>query len=81
MPTKRNQALIYRKVPPFLRELRRKANLTQRQLAKRINQDQWWLTRSESGSRRVDVAEFVEICIGCGVDPSEALTELVRRRR
>jgi transcriptional regulator with XRE-family HTH domain len=81
MPTKRNHALIYRKIPPFLRELRRKAKLTQRQLARRIGQDQWWVTRCESGSRRVDVAEFVEFCIGCGADPAEALTELARRRR
>jgi transcriptional regulator with XRE-family HTH domain len=80
MPTKRNQALIYRRVPPFLRELRERAGLTQRQLAERIRQSQWWVARSEIGSRRVDVAEFVEFCIGCGVTPSDALAELAYRR-
>ena len=81
MPTKRNQALIYRKVPPFLRELRRRAKLTQRQLAERMGQSQWWVARSETGSRRLDVAEFVEFCLGCRVDPAKALTELARLRR
>lgn len=81
MPTKRNQALIYRKVPPFLREMRLKADLTQRQLADRIGQSQWWVARSETGSRRLDVAEFVEFCIGCGVDPAGALSRLREARR
>lgn len=80
MPTKRNQASIYRKVPPFLRDLRERAGLTQRQLAKRAGQSQWWVARSETGSRRLDVAEFVEFCLGCGVRPAEAIEELARRR-
>jgi transcriptional regulator with XRE-family HTH domain len=81
MPTKRNQALIYRKVPPFLQEMRRRAGLTQRQLATRIGQSQWWIARSESGSRRLDVAEFAEFCRGCGVEPAKALTELIKLKR
>lgn len=81
MATKRNQALIYRKVPHFLRELRENAKLTQRELATRIGQSQWWVARSEVGSRRIDVAEFIEFCIGCGRNPAEALTDLAKRRR
>jgi hypothetical protein len=27
------------------------------------------VARSESGSRRIDVAEFIEFCVGCGVAP------------
>jgi len=81
MPTKRNQALIYKKVPTFLRVLREQAGLTQRELGDRIGQSQWWVARSETGSRRLDVAEFIEFCEGCRVDPAEALTELAGRRR
>ena len=80
MSTKPNQARIYRHVPVFLRELREKAKLTQRQLAARIDQTQWWVHRCETGSRRVDVAEFAVICAGCGVDPAEAIRELSKRR-
>jgi transcriptional regulator with XRE-family HTH domain len=78
---KPNTALIYRRVPPFLREMREKAGLTQRQLASKIDQTQWWVARSETGSRRLDIAEFVEFCFGCGVEPTEALKELSTRRR
>jgi hypothetical protein len=30
---------------------------------------------------RLDVAEFIEFAIGCGVDPTEALNELVKLRK
>ena len=79
MPTKRNQALIYRKVPPFLRQLRERAGLTQRELAARLKESQWWAHRSEIGSRRLDVAEFVLWCQGCGVSPEEGLRQLTRQ--
>ena len=77
---KPNTALIYRRVPLFLREMREKAGLTQRQLAEKIGKTQWWIARSETGSRRIDIAEFVEFCIGCDVDAAEAVTQLSRRR-
>ncbi len=81
MAIKRNQAQIYRKVPSFLQGMREKAGLTQRDLAARIKQSQWWVHRSESGSRRLDVAEFIEFCVGCGVDPTKAIKDLMSRRR
>jgi len=81
MPTKRNQAVIYKIVPGYLRKMREKAGLTQRQLADRIGQSQWWVARSETGSRRIDVAEFIEFCAGCRVAPPAALVELMKLRR
>jgi transcriptional regulator with XRE-family HTH domain len=81
MSTKRNHALVYRRVPSFLRAMRGEAGLTQRELAARIKQDQWWVARSETGSRRLDVAEFIEFAIGCGKEPAEALTELAKLRK
>jgi len=81
MPTKRNHALVYRKVPPFLREMRKKAGLTQRQLAARVGLGQSWVARCETGSRRIDVAEFIEFCAGCGVEAVAAFADLARLRR
>ncbi|HEY7116644.1 MAG TPA: helix-turn-helix transcriptional regulator [Tepidisphaeraceae bacterium] len=81
MPTKRNHATIYRKVPPYLRKLREEAGLTQRELAASIGQSQWWVARSETGSRRLDVAEFIDFCAGCGVEPTYALRNLMKLRR
>ena len=77
MATKPNQALIYRKVPPFLRHLRKEVGLTQRELAGRVGKTQWWVARIESGSRRIDIAEFIEWCAGCKVAATKALVELM----
>ncbi len=81
MPTKRNQALIYRKVPPLLRQLREKAGLTQRELAEKVGVFQSWVHRGEIGSRRVDVAEFIEWCKVCGREADEVLRQLMRQQR
>jgi transcriptional regulator with XRE-family HTH domain len=77
MATKPNQALIYRKVPPFLRAMREGQELTQRELANRIGKTQWWVARIETGSRRVDIAEFIEWCDGCGIRVTTALEGLI----
>lgn len=81
MATKANHAAIYRRVPAFLRQMREEAGLTQRQLAKRIRQSLSWVHRCETGSRRVDVAEFIEFCEGCDVDPTTAFKSLAVIRR
>jgi len=47
--------------------------VTRQFIADRIGQSQWWVARSESGSRRLDVAEFIEFCIGCRMAPPAAL--------
>ena len=61
--------------------LRKRAGMTQRQLAAKIRQSQWWVARIETGGRRVDVAEFIEFCLGCGVEPDQAIRQLTRLRR
>jgi transcriptional regulator with XRE-family HTH domain len=89
MSTKPNQALIYRKVPTFMKKLREDAKLTQRDLAARTGKTQWWVTRIETGSRRIDVAEFIEWCRGCDMNATAMLSKLAgvespshqRRRR
>jgi len=79
MSTKPNHSPAYAGVPPFLRGMREAAKLTQRQLAATTRRPQWWVARIETGSRRVDIAEFIEWCTGCGKDPAETLTELAGR--
>lgn len=81
MPRKPNTALIYEKVPSHLRNLREQVGVTQRDLAERLRKPQSWVARCETAGRRVDVAEWVEWCFACGVDPKNALDDLVQRRR
>ena len=62
----------YRPVPALLRKLREEAGLTQRDLGKRVGKPQSWVYNCESANRRVDLAEFIVWCRGCGADPGGA---------
>jgi transcriptional regulator with XRE-family HTH domain len=59
----------------LLREMRIEAGLTQIDLAARIEKDQAYVSRYESGQRRLDVLEVREICQVVGVP----LEEFVKR--
>ncbi len=72
MATKSQHSLKYRPIPQFLRELRQKAGLTQRQLGKKLNKPQSYIYNCETANRRVDIAEFIEWAKACGVSPEIA---------
>ena len=78
--TKRNHALIYRKVPSFIRLLRERAGMTQTELGTRMGTSQVFIARCESGSRRVDIAEFIAIARALRMDPVDAFMELAKGR-
>jgi transcriptional regulator with XRE-family HTH domain len=59
----------------LLREMRIEAGLTQVDLAARIERDQTYVSRYESGQRRLDVLEVREICQAIGIN----LEEFVKR--
>lgn len=75
------QAQRYRQLPAFLREVREKASLTQRDLAKKLKMNHTMVHNSETAERRVDVAEFADWATACGVDPVEAFKDFIKRRR
>jgi transcriptional regulator with XRE-family HTH domain len=64
----RHKALI-----AFLVERREAAGMTQAQLAKRLGEYQSFVARLESGQRRVDVVEFIELGEILGFDPEAAV--------
>jgi ribosome-binding protein aMBF1 (putative translation factor) len=80
MATKPNHASVYKKVPLLLRELREATGMTQRDLAAKLKRGQYFIARCETGSRRVDVAEFVEWCVACRFDPKAGLDRLTGGR-
>ena len=55
----------------LLREMRIEAGLTQVDLGARIEKDQAYVSRYESGQRRLDVLEVREICQVVGVTLAE----------
>jgi len=60
-------------------EARKKADLTQEMLAKRLKRPQSFVAKYEGGERRLDVVEFLAVTGAIGVDPVEILRALIRR--
>src|SRR5207248_1508028 len=77
MSTKSQHSRAYRLLPGFLRTLREEAQLTQRDLGKRLKKPQSWIYNCESANRRVDVTEFIAWASACGVDPGQAFSRFV----
>ena len=80
MATKAQHARSYGLVPVFLRRLREEAELTQRELGKRLKKPQSWIYNCETANRRVDVTEFVAWAKGCGVEPGDALSRFLAQK-
>lgn len=57
----------------LLVQARKDAGLTQVELGKRLGQRQTFVSKFELGERRLDVAEFIEICRAIGADPYEMI--------
>lgn len=66
----RHKALI-----AYLIEARERAGLTQTELAKKLGEYQSFVARLESGQRRVDVIEFLELAEVLGFDPEVGIRE------
>ena len=63
----------------FLREIkamRLGAKLTQEQLAKKLHKPQTYVSKSESGERRLDLVEWLAFCKACRQDPKAFLDRL-----
>lgn len=69
-----NEALI-----ELLVTVRKKAGLTQRDLAALVKRPRSFVSRIEAGERRLDVVEFVAIARALKIDPVELFTRFVRQ--
>jgi len=58
---------------------RKKAGLTQAQLASRLKRPQSFVAKYEGGERRIDVVEFISICQQLGDDPSKVLKAILAK--
>ena len=74
---------IYSKQSEYLCEMlvamRKKAGVTQRQLAQKLGREHNMVGRLELGERRLDVIEFYWLCKACGANPEKTAAELMRR--
>jgi transcriptional regulator with XRE-family HTH domain len=58
---------------------RQNAGLTQVALAKKLGRPQSFVSKFETGERRLDVIEFLDVARALGVDPNQIINELERR--
>jgi transcriptional regulator with XRE-family HTH domain len=58
---------------------RKKAGLTQQDVAERLNKPQSFVAKYEGGERRIDVVEFLVITRAIGADPIRILRALMRQ--
>jgi len=61
-----------------LKAVRERAGLTQRELCRRLDREHSFVSKYESGERRVDLAEFYWICRACGADPEAEASHLMK---
>jgi len=71
------QAKHYKIVGETLAAARQRANVTQDQLAQRLNKPQSFVSAYEGGKRRVDLIEFLLIARTLGADPHDILSEIM----
>ncbi|MGA2771978.1 MAG: helix-turn-helix transcriptional regulator [Bryobacteraceae bacterium] len=65
----------------LLRSIRTEAGLTQTDVAQRLKQPQSFVSKYESGERRLDVLELREVCRAIGVPLPEFIKSLEQALR
>jgi transcriptional regulator with XRE-family HTH domain len=60
----------------FIVEKRKKAGLSQSEVAAKLGRYQSFIANIESGQRRIDVVELLDLAAAIGFDPREAIKRL-----
>jgi transcriptional regulator with XRE-family HTH domain len=67
---------IYERFSQLLTAARKHRGLSQQEVADRLGRPQTYVSRCESGTRRMDVVEFLEIAEVIGFDPMMFMRKL-----
>lgn len=70
MATKSIHKDEYQDLLELLREIRKKAGLTQAELSALLGYSQSHISDVERGSRRLDTLQLRQYCLACGQDPT-----------
>ena len=60
-------------------DLRKKAGLNQPELAAALGREQNYVARVETGQRRLDLIEWVQVLRALGADPEKQITWIIRQ--
>ncbi len=66
----------YERFRELITEARKSAGLTQVEVAARLKQHQSYVSKYESGVRRLDVVEYIQVAKAVGFDPAELIRRL-----
>jgi transcriptional regulator with XRE-family HTH domain len=77
MPASRHTAR-YKRLRAALREARKAAGLTQAQVGERLGRPQSYVNKYESGERRLDLIEFLDVAVATHLDVRRVLRDLAR---
>ncbi|MFK7701714.1 helix-turn-helix domain-containing protein [Pseudomonas caspiana] len=66
----------YQSLLTLLLDARVEAGLTQKELATKLGRPQSFVSKTENAERRLDVIEFMDLCLGLNADPHELLISL-----
>ena len=60
-----------------LRNLRKRQGLTQAEVARRLRKQQSFVSKYESGERRLSVIEFIDVVRALGAEPAAVLRNFI----
>ena len=66
----------HQRLRDLLAAARKKAGLTQAEVAERLGRHQSFVAKYEGGERRLDVIEFIHVAQAIGADPARLLRKL-----
>lgn len=66
----------YESLQKALVEARQSKGLTQTEIATRLGKPQSFVSKYESGERRLDVVEFLEVCHALSIKPNSILNKI-----
>jgi transcriptional regulator with XRE-family HTH domain len=72
------EAEHYRVVGGCLAAARRRVNVTQQELAARLDKPQSFVSEYERGQRRIDVVELLVVSRALGLDPLDLFAEIAK---
>jgi transcriptional regulator with XRE-family HTH domain len=68
----------YKRVCRALIDARKNKKITQSYIAEQLGKPQSYVSKYESGERRLDVVEFLDVCSALGVGPAILLRKIGR---
>ena len=70
----------YKALRALLTKTRDAAGLTQAEVAERLGRPQSFVSKYESGERRLDVIQFIHVCRALGLNPGTTLSHVDHAR-